>query len=404
VTGGDLAEALKIGTELAYRSVLEPVEGTMLSVIRVAADAALSAASDDLGFVLDRACDAARRELALTRSQLPALAEAGVIDAGGLGIVDLLYGLSGRPSDASIATGKANARACRHEEEIGLCTNFLISGSGIDVAAVRRELAWLGTSVVIAGDETRVKVHLHTDDPEPVLEKARRFGTVESISIEDMSAQIEERAGRLAKPDEPSHRVVAIAESKSLQAIYRSLGVTASPPPRPDRDHSEWLRALAKPDVALILLTDDHQLRSTLGHCEASGVHLPETPSIPAVLGAIAAYRVEDELAQALARMNAAAAAVRSAKVLVDSAGSSPSFVATMGDERISSADDEMRALEMALEAVNANEAELITVVVGAEATLGSSLSDRLQLMYPSAELDILQGSQHQSLYAIGIE
>jgi dihydroxyacetone kinase-like predicted kinase len=141
-----------------------------------------------------------------------------------------------------------------------------------------------------------------------------------------------------------------------------------------------------------------------LGHCEASGVHLPETPSIPAVLGAIAAYRVEDELAQALARMNAAAAAVRSSEVMLDPDGSPQTFVATMGDERITSADDEMRALEMALEAVNANEAELITVVVGAEATLGSSLSDRLQLMYPSAELDILQGSQHQSLYAIGIE
>ncbi len=202
-TGGFGAAVVK-AAESAYAAIARPVEGTILTVIRDWARHVADRAGEvrDFGVLLPESLKAARASLENTPKQMKLLQKAGVVDAGAQGFVYLLEGIvqyfreSAR--SAPLATAPEDIRAAifdRTPEAIlfRFCTEALLEGDGIDREALRREVALLGDSIVIAGGMARLRLHIHTNEPERVFETAARFAEVAQTKVEDMRAQHESR-------------------------------------------------------------------------------------------------------------------------------------------------------------------------------------------------------------------
>ena len=265
--GLDLAHALSEGARTAYGAVAKPVEGTILTVIRESAAAAVVAAErdPDLERVLAATVEAAEKSVAKTPSLLAILREAGVVDSGGQGIFRLFQGaqhhLAGRTVVAEATSTRrpaadltASTLVAHADEGFGYETMFLLqpNGSGaLDPDAVRDHLESIGESVLVAGDRRALKVHVHNERPDLVLAYGLSLGTLSRISVENLDNQArdvrETRAAAFTGDDEtgsavavvsrppeasgeaeaPNLAVVAVASGEGLAAIFRDFGVGA---------------------------------------------------------------------------------------------------------------------------------------------------------------------------------
>ncbi|MBA2475137.1 MAG: DAK2 domain-containing protein, partial [Actinobacteria bacterium] len=199
------AAALRGASDAAYRAVRKPVEGTMLTVIRELAEEGERRAQQGLSLpdfirALVRHGEAA---LARTPEQLAALRQAGVVDAGGAGIVEIVRGLVAGVTGERVAeapAGEALSLEAVHRElsRFRYCTVFLVEGEGLDAAALEHELEQLGDSLLVVGDSEALKVHVHTDDPGAALRLGTAVGVIDGIEIANMHEQAREREGRLA--------------------------------------------------------------------------------------------------------------------------------------------------------------------------------------------------------------
>jgi DAK2 domain fusion protein YloV len=195
--GATMARALAAGADGAYGAVDNPVEGTILTVARRAAQAAAAAAPDgDVAAVLRAAAREAEAAVADTTAQLPELAAAGVVDSAGLGLFHILDAMAevvegSRHALRPMGVGPADAAVVAPLEEAGYGyeVQFVLEGEGLDAAGLRAALRRLGESLVVAGDDLLLKVHIHAPDPEAVLRAARTFGRPESVSIDNLDSQ-----------------------------------------------------------------------------------------------------------------------------------------------------------------------------------------------------------------------
>lgn len=253
--GLDLAHALSEGARTAYGAVAKPVEGTILTVIRESAAAAIAAAehSEDVETVLAATVDAAERSVARTPNLLAILREAGVVDSGGQGLYRLFQGallyLVGRAPAAAarerVGAGPKPSTLVAHADEgFGYETMFLLQANGsqqLDVDAIRGHLEVIGESVLVAGDARAIKVHVHNERPDLVIGFGLSHGTLSRISVENLDHQArdvrEARAAEFtadatAAPPAPGAAtlplaVVAVAAGEGLSAIFRDFGVAA---------------------------------------------------------------------------------------------------------------------------------------------------------------------------------
>ena len=228
----DLARVFRGASDEAYAAVRKPVEGTMLTVIRSLAEAAEAAPPLEPAKLLALLVERGEEAVARTPEQLDVLREAGVVDAGGAGLVELVRGL------AAAVAGKAPAPPAElprltveavHQEpsRYRYCTTFVIQGEGLDTAALEPELERLGDSLLLVGDPSALKVHVHTDDPGAALSLGTRAGSIEGVEIADMLRQTEERAERLlaALPGGASRSgVVAVVAGEGNRRLFESLG------------------------------------------------------------------------------------------------------------------------------------------------------------------------------------
>lgn len=201
MNGLDLAHGLRHGSETAYSAIAKPVEGTILTVIRETADAAVEAAERDpsLVAVLTAAVEAARRSVARTPSLLPILRDAGVVDSGGQGLLRLLEGALGEVRGETVSSAHvaspvvARVPLMTHAESDpwGYETMFLVSANGrpLDLPGMRRKLERMGDSVLVAGDAASAKVHIHNDRPDQVIAFGLKLGTLSRITVENLDDQ-----------------------------------------------------------------------------------------------------------------------------------------------------------------------------------------------------------------------
>ena len=262
--GLDLAHALSEGARTAYAAVAKPVEGTILTVIRESAAAAVVAAEhdNDIENVLGATLDAAEKSVARTPSLLAILREAGVVDSGGQGLYRLFQGallyLVGKAPVSTVRgavrTGPKPSTLVAHADEgFGYETMFLLQPAGhepLDVDGIRDYLQSIGESVLVAGDGRGLKVHVHNDRPDLVIGYGLGLGSMSRISVENLDnqardvretraaaftgsaetwAETEAKAAPIADTtaDAPALAVIAVTAWDGLAAIFRDFGVAA---------------------------------------------------------------------------------------------------------------------------------------------------------------------------------
>ena len=224
-----VARALRGASDAAYAAVRAPVEGTMLTVVRELAEEAerRSRERSPLGDLLHALVRAGEESVARTREQLVQLREAGVVDAGGAGLVELLRGLAAAVTGEALPAPKAAAAAdigaeALHAEpsRYRYCTTFVVEGDGLDSAAIERAVEPLGDSLLVVGDAAALKVHVHTDEPGAALTVGTRHGAISHVEINDMQRQTAERTARL----EATPAVGAPAATTAAVAVYSGQG------------------------------------------------------------------------------------------------------------------------------------------------------------------------------------
>ncbi len=249
VDSADVAKALNQGTKEAYGAVMTPTEGTILTVMRMCAESAIEATErgeykDDVQGMFGYLLRAANDALAMTPDLLPLLKEANVVDAGGSGFVTVLAGmmaaLNGQPveriggNDAPTTNASADFAGFETGDiKFGYCTECIVDksddfkGEG-KCGDLRDYLAGLGDSLVFIDDENMIKVHVHTNHPGKVLEKALRYGSLYTVKIENMRNQHTELVSAEQKaPAAPRKAVgfVSICVGEGVSAAFRDLGV-----------------------------------------------------------------------------------------------------------------------------------------------------------------------------------
>ena len=242
----NFAAALTTGTEAAYKAVMKPKEGTMLTVTRMMAEAVTKEANEgaNLYKLIDVMIDEGERALLLTPELLPVLKEAGVVDSGGKGLVTILRGfkmvIDGEEVDEYVPAPQQNtAEITGNEEgadlealddiEFGYCTEFFIihldeSFSEADLDKLREKLMKIGDSVVVAHDSDFIKIHVHSNCPGKILQLALRLGEIDRIKIENMREQNRELLANMKK-NEKENALVAVSISDGIDEVYKAIGV-----------------------------------------------------------------------------------------------------------------------------------------------------------------------------------
>jgi hypothetical protein len=252
-----LALALQQAAQTAYKGVVKPVEGTILTVIREVAEEAelVVEQTDDLVLIFEQLVKRAKAAEARTPAMLPVLRQAGVVDSGGQGLVVILEGMwrqlnglpvdeNGRLSHVVDLTPHAEGEELHvHEVGYGYDVQYIIKSRNLDVDGIRNDIEGMGESTLVVGDSYNVKVHVHVPDPGVPLSYGAKLGSLRDVVVEDMQAQYQEfisgrdthpvmgpdvdetPAARLAA-EEQEIGIVVVAAGEGMEKVFQSLGAT----------------------------------------------------------------------------------------------------------------------------------------------------------------------------------
>ena len=440
----ELVASLHQAREHAYRAVGEPVEGTMLTVISSVAEAAEACLGKNgtVQAVCDAASTAARESVALTPTLLPVLKEAGVVDAGGQGLAVILEGVrrSVNGEDASDAViqapdpigveqglGRVSADflAATDQEVYGYCTQFIIEGEGLDLEGVRVYMMLIARSTVVVGDDSMLKVHVHADDPGPVLSLGVTHGTLAQVNIRNMDEQhaefsSERRQEVTTVQEELGVAVVAVAQGEGLKALFTSLAasgmVTGGDTMNPSVGDLLEAMESAPSENVLVLPNNRNIVPAARQAAEASTktVRVVESRSIPQGVAAILAFNPDRDLESNGADMEDALGSVRSAEitkavrgVTLDGVSVEPGrLIGLLERELVAAGDDLAEVLTAVLRKAALSTGDLVTLYWGepvaadvADATLTDVAS-----IFPGVEFELVKGGQPHYHYLVSIE
>ncbi|MFD4540620.1 DAK2 domain-containing protein [Streptomyces bauhiniae] len=431
VDGTVLRSALRRAADAAREAVAHPVEGTVLTVASAAADAA-GGAEGDCGTVVLAAYEGARAALAATPRQLAVLGRAGVVDAGGRGLVTVLASLveavTGEAVPEETYAAPAGAEVCpdapEHAGEGGPAYEviYLLEADDAAVARLRARLDALGDSLVVVGGEGLWNVHVHVDDAGAAVEAGVEAGRPYRIRITHFAVD-DVHTGGERPPREPAQRaVVAVVPGEGLAGLYAEAGATTvlARPGEPPAS-GELAQALRRAHAReVVLLPNDAELRHTAAaaaeQVRAEGVRVALIPTRSAVQGiaALAVHEPERRFDEDVVQMTSAAGATRYAEVLVaehrswttagicqagDVLGLIDGDVAVIGPDLTGTAET---VLDRMLQAGG----ELVTLVVGDDApeAVADRLEARVRESYLAVDTVVYRGGRQGAPLLIGVE
>jgi DAK2 domain fusion protein YloV len=413
-------------SDAAYRAVRRPVEGTMLSVIRELAEEAEDPRPGGLAPLDFFRVLVARGEEALARTpeQLQVLREAGVVDAGGAGLLEIVRGvtaaLAGEPAPEAPAEDAHEAGIEAIHQELSrfrYCTVFVVEGTGLDADALESRLEELGDSLLVVGDETALKIHVHTDDPGAALALGTGLGTIEGVEIANMHRQTEERSTRLlAVPDlvvpDLGHTletgVVAVVPGAGNRRLFESYGATRVIEGGQTMNPStqELVDAIeATPATEVLVLPNNSNVILAAEQAVALAskpVRVIPSRSVQAGLAAIVRYlpsltaaENEEAMLEALDGVATGEVTIASRDVELDGvAVRKGSYLGLADGAAVASSADFEEVACAVVERLLGNGREVLTLLTGEDEPELDGILRRLQEAHPEVELDVQPGGQ----------
>jgi DAK2 domain fusion protein YloV len=431
----DLAAACREAAATAYKGVIKPVEGTILTVAQAVADAASGATekTDDLTRVLEHMVFAAHEAVRLTPSLLPVLAEAGVVDAGGQGLLVILEGMLRYMRGEHIAAEAALAASADlvtaalepGEAGYGYDVQFLIVGQGLDVEAVRQRIAEIGESALVVGTPETVKIHLHVADPGIPISYGASLGSLRDVVVEDMQAQYRDFVAH-GEPRAASSQVsqeigvIAVVMGDGLTRVFQSLGVgaivnggqTMNPS---TQDLLEAIESL--PARSVILLPNNSNVILTAEQARALSskpVTVLPTHFIPQGIAALLAINYQADFETNTATMAEAMEEVETGEVTTATRSVKINGLAIADGQIIGLHNGELKVSGTTVEEVVRcllkemiqTPREIITLYYGDTVTEkdANRLADVLRRDWPEQEIEVVTGGQPHYHYILSVE
>ncbi|MCM3279325.1 DAK2 domain-containing protein [Exiguobacterium sp. MER 193] len=455
LTTVDFAEALKRGVDTAYKAVMKPVEGTILTVAREAADEALLASESTSDFTefMKRVIVEAKASLDRTPDLLPVLKEVGVVDSGGQGLLVIYEGflvsLEGKelekphtPVMDALIEAEHHAHAAQgfmstEDIEFGYCTEIMVrfqedklKDAPFNEDAFRNELSELGDSLLVVADEELLKVHVHVETPGEVITKGQRFGELVAVKIENMRQQhstiLEEEHGanqhgvqQAEKPKAP-FAIVTVAMGEGVSELFRSLGAahvieggqTMNPSTEDivkaiESAHAEHVFIF--PNNSNIIMAAEQA--ASVAPC---GVSVIPTKTVPQGLAAAIAFNPEADVEMNEQAMKAAAATVKSGQVTYAVRDTSIDGVEIKKDEHmaiaekkiVSSSPSSLEAAKRLVDALIDADDEIVTILTGegSSASDVEALTSYIESVNDEIEIEVHDGKQPLYSYIFSVE
>nr|WP_251128906.1 MULTISPECIES: DAK2 domain-containing protein [unclassified Exiguobacterium] len=455
----DFAEALKRGVDTAYKAVMKPVEGTILTVAREAADEALRASesTSDFNEFMELVIVEAKASLERTPDLLPVLKEVGVVDSGGQGLLVIYEGflasLEGKelekphaPVMDALIEAEHHAHAAQgfmstEDIEFGYCTEIMVrfqdeklKDAPFNEDTFRNELSELGDSLLVVADEELLKVHVHVETPGDVITKGQRYGELVAVKIENMRQQhstiLEEEHGanqhgvQTAAPTAPKAKapfaIVTVAMGEGVSELFRSLGaahvIEGGQTMNPSTEDIVKAIEAANADHVFIFPNNSNIIMAAEQAASVApcGVSVIPTKTVPQGLAAAIAFNPEADVETNERGMKAAASAVKSGQVTYAVRDTSIDGVEIRKDDHMAIAEKKIVAssassLEAAKALVDAlvdADDEIITILTGegSSAEDVAALSAYIESKNDEIEIEVHDGKQPLYSYIFSVE
>jgi DAK2 domain fusion protein YloV len=407
----DVARAFRAASDAAYRAVKKPVEGTMLTAIRSMADAAEH--GGDLATIVARGDDT----VAQTRTMLPVLQEAGVVDAGAAGLVEIVRGIH------AAVTGEALPPPPELQDEPGVeaihqelsryryCTVFVVEGDDLDAAELESELEKLGDSLLVVGDRTALKVHVHTDDPGTAISLGVKRGVVGGVEVANMHTQTHDREERLlqAVPDRAAatSAIVAVVAGEGNRRLFESFDAVVVDGGRTMNPATADLVAAIEraPAPQVVVLPNNPNVIMAAEQAAANAAkpaRVVPTRSLQAGLAALVAFDPGLDADANAGALGDAIAGVATGAVTIASRDVRLNGVAVEKGKWLGLADGDPVAggetfdevARAVLEKLLAEPRDVLTLLTGEDAPALDGLLSAIEAEHPSLELEVHQGGQ----------
>ncbi|MCE7948755.1 MAG: DAK2 domain-containing protein [Chloroflexi bacterium CFX4] len=436
-----LAQAFAAATQAAYATFPKPVEGTILTVARAISEAVAKAAAQtaDLKQLFLDGLASGRDALARTPQLLPILAQAGVVDSGGQGLIVILEGMA-RLFDDQIGTlptliaptslntealDAAFALSDEYDDDgFGYDVQYILYGENLDVDAIRAAISAMGNSPIVVGTPEAVKVHVHVPDPQVPLAYGESVGTLSDVVVENMEEQSGQyRTARLGNSRSPEIAVISVVYGEGMGQIFRDLGARLLPGGQTmNPSVGEFLDAMRATNAQRVILLPNNpnviltaqqaaQLAETEIGCLAAII---PTRTLPQGIAAMIAWQADGEFEQVRENMQHFATQVRTVEVTTATRDASLNgvqvqtgqIIGLLEDQIIAAGGEATEVVEAALRHAAADAHEVITLYHGAHITddEAEALAESVRLRYPDQEVAVLWGGQPYYHYIIGIE
>lgn len=439
-----LAYALQEGSNTAYKAIMKPTEGTILTVIRETAEHAvkISDSFDDMVLFMEEIINKAGVVLEKTPELLPVLKNAGVVDAGGKGLICIFEGMYQSLKTGEVLELKKPAETEQEVEEerpvfraeeinFGYCTEFFIKGKGIRLENYRDEVSKLGDSLVVVGDEELLKVHIHTNNPGKVLELALTFGELSKIKIDNMREQhrellvkeedykAHEEPNKASKPVE-RYGAVAVAMGEGISDIFRDLGaseiIEGGQTMNPSTE--DILKSINNVNAETVFIFPNNsniilaanQAKSLAG----KNVIVAPTKTIPQGISAIMSLDYEKSTEENIKKIEKAIASVKSGLVTYavrnsnyDGINIEEGNILGMVDGKIKGVgQDTLEVSRKLLEEMIDEDSSLISIYYGSDVTEDEALklSEDIGELYNDCEIELHFGGQPLYYYILSVE
>ncbi len=442
ISGRDLANALEKASIMAYKGLSNPVEGTILTVIKdasAAAQAQASSGNDDLISVLEATVNAANESVANTPSLLPVLREAGVVDAGGQGLYTILEGaLRYIRGEAELMqfrkpqmiasnipltplTITAPERVSIEEVPFGYCTEFLLKGEELEPDKLRKKLNKKGESLIVVGDDTTVRVHIHTLDPGNVIRYVTLLGTMHKVSIRNMDEQHQDFL-EMQKVRAPATdmAIIAVVSGDGLSDVFTSLGVTAIVPGGQTMNPStkDLLQAVEQSaSDKVIILPNNKNIVLTAEQVQSlteKMIKVVPTKTIPQGVASLLAFDYEADFETNSRIMTETISTVKSIEITRAIRSCKLNGLSIKKKQAIGLLDGALVAvgnrasdvLNDVLNKVKLDKAEVVTIYYGAdtEEAEAEECGNNIRHKHPNLQVEVVKGGQPHYNYIVSIE